>query len=405
VLIRAELAYGRFVVGARRTLFVAMPINWDDLEILGALDRLEDAGRAYSMNGEDLLQAVALGRSVEDADRNRFARMLLMLRDETPQRLRFDQQQWPGIQPPQPQQHEYLQSLWHFELTTSGRDRARGRVVLEGLPDPDQDDGRAIPALVLRGYAEIIAAYYTASQMEEFLYDFGLSEDRFARPVDDEDEKQQYLVNLFGLIEMGTPEMRRALRRFLARFVTGDLALVPTSEQSQRLTYALERAGWYVHGDTIVIGERRRAPLPAETPDVEPATLAGLHPLITEAAQELWDDGHRREAIHAAAIALLDAVRSQSGLQLDGHDLMARAFNPDNPRIVIAALRTDNGRNLQRGTHFMAMGAVAAIRNPASHTLAGHEEDQAREQLNVLSFIARRLDDALAAPPEWRGNV
>ncbi len=26
--------------------------------------------------------------------------------------------------------------------------------------------------------------------------------DRFARPVDDEDEKQQYLVNLFGLIEM-----------------------------------------------------------------------------------------------------------------------------------------------------------------------------------------------------------
>jgi hypothetical protein len=69
---------------ARRTLCVAMPINWEDLEILGALDRLEDAGRAYSNNGEDLLQAVADGRSVGDNDRNGFARILLMLRDETP---------------------------------------------------------------------------------------------------------------------------------------------------------------------------------------------------------------------------------------------------------------------------------------------------------------------------------
>jgi hypothetical protein len=136
----------------------------DDLEILGTLDRLEDAGRAYSMNGEDLLQAVADGRSVGD-DRNGFARILLMLRDETPQRVRFDQQQWQGIQPPHPQQHEYLQSLWHFQLTTGGRDRACGRVVLEGLPDPSHDDGRTIPALVLREFAEIIATYYTASKM------------------------------------------------------------------------------------------------------------------------------------------------------------------------------------------------------------------------------------------------
>jgi hypothetical protein len=44
-------------------------------------------------------------------------------------------------------------------------------VVLEGLPDPSHDAGRAIPALVLRGFAEIIATYYTASQMAEFLYD------------------------------------------------------------------------------------------------------------------------------------------------------------------------------------------------------------------------------------------
>jgi hypothetical protein len=50
------------------------------------------------------------------------------------------------------------------------------------------------------------------------------------------------------------------------------------------------------------------------------------------------------------------------------------------------------------------VGAVAAIRNPASHTLVSHDDGQAREQLAVLSFIAHRLDDALAAPPEWGGS-
>jgi hypothetical protein len=60
---------------------------------------------------------------------------------------------------------------------------------------------------------------------------------------------------------------------------------------------------------------------------------------------------------------------------------MSQAFRPEDPRIMVADLRTKNGRNIQRGTHFIAMGANAAIRNPAAH-----------------SFLARRLDDARNAP-------
>lgn len=173
--------------------------------------------------------------------------------------------------------------------------------------------------------------------------------------------------------------------------------------QHDELTAALAKAGWYVEGDTIVIGERRRSPTQF-TADEPGPTLSGLHPLITEAAADLWNDGHRREAIGRAAVALLAAVRGRSGRDADGHDLMARAFRPENPRIVVADLRTENGRNLQRGTQMIAMGLVAAIRNPVSHTLADHDEDQAREQLAILSFIARGLDNAQAAPPEWRGS-
>jgi uncharacterized protein (TIGR02391 family) len=238
--------------------------------------------------------------------------------------------------------------------------------------------------------------------MPRFFYDSGLPQGPFDVPPTDL-QKEAYAYNLLGILASSGPEQRRMLRRFLAGLLNGALDIVLDTGQHDDLTAALAKAGWYVEGDTIVIGERRRWPTPF-TPDEPLPTLSGLHPLITEAAEDLWNDGHRREAIGRAAVALLAAVRELSGLDTDGHDLMARAFRPEDPRIVVADLRTENGRNLQRGTHMIAMGLVAAIRNPVSHTLADHDENPAREQLAILSFIARRLDDAQAAPPEWGGS-
>lgn len=380
-----------------------MAVWWDDLEIVSTVDRLEGEGRAYQMTGEDLIQAVARGQRLEDQDRLAFVRMLHLLRDETPKYLAFDQLYYMGARQPQPDEHGYLQALWHFELTPVGRDRARARVLQGPLPDPGQDDGRTIPVLVLGDVAQIISRYFNARQLARFVYDAGLTEDNFSAPDFTEDEKELYLATLLSAIESGVPELRRKLRSFLGRFLVGALAAAPDTEQHRRLTERLARAGWYVEGETLVIGEPQRAPIPAA--EMRPASgLTGLHPLVAEAAGKLWNDGHRREAIGRAAVAVLDAVRTQSGLQSDGHDLMARAFRPEDPPIVVADLRTENGRNLQSGTHKIAMGAVAAIRNPVSHTLADHDEDQAREQLAVFSFIARRLDDARAAPTEWRGD-
>ena len=381
-----------------------MTIHWDDLEILGAVYRLEGEGRAYMMSGEDLLHASAGGRAVEEADRNAFARMLLMLRDGTPRYLAFDQQPWPNITPPVPQQHEYLQSLWHFQLTPKGRDRATARVVFEGLPDPDQDDGRVIPALVLDDFADIIGTYFTGAQLPRFLYDAGLSNDRARVLVNDQRTKTEYVSSVLSLLEAGSAEQRRVLRSFLARVLNGGFRVLATTAQHRKLKDELAQAGWQIEPETLVIGDPQRTLMPTEGEETRPGptTLSGLHPLIGEAAEALWVGGHRREAIQRAATAVLDAVRQQSGLDLDGKSLMARAFSPENPTIVVADLRTENGRNLQAGTHLIAMGAVAAIRNPVSHTLADHDEQQAREQLAVLSFVARRLDDARNASPEWR---
>jgi uncharacterized protein (TIGR02391 family) len=191
-------------------------------------------------------------------------------------------------------------------------------------------------------------------------------------------------------------------------------------EVQDRIWYSVPRAGEIPH-DLLVAPERPdEAEVTSEPevavqpgivigPQASPATrkevagLDGLHPTITRACSDLWANGHRREAVGTAALAVRDVVRELSGLDdLDGHPLMAQAFSPKEPRIVVADLRTVKGRDLQQGTHLIAMGAVAALRNVHAHNLDEPPEDEAQEQLAIFSYIARRLDDARDGPPEWR---
>jgi uncharacterized protein (TIGR02391 family) len=383
-----------------------VPIHWDDLYVVRTLDRLEGLNRAYNENGEYFMNAVAhemrIADACQDPDRVTFARLLYQLAASTPPRLHFEQMTFGNARLPQPQEHGYLQSLWHFQLTDSGRDRARARVVLVGFPEPDEDDGRTIPFLVLEKVAAIIARWYSPAQMPKFFYDSGLPQGPFDIPPDSVD-KEKYAVDLLGILAVDSAESRRLIRRFMADLLNGALDVVLEPEDEDDLRAALAKAGWHPEGDTLVVGERiRTLTRPRAEPACDAHPLSGLHPLIVESCRELWDAGHRREAIGRAAVTLLDAVREASGLLgLDTEPLMSQAFRPEDPRIIVADLRTKNGQNVQRGTHFIAMGANAAIRNPAAHSNFHPDVDQAHEQLAVLSFLARRLDDARNAPPEW----
>ncbi len=103
-------------------------------------------------------------------------------------------------------------------------------------------------------------------------------------------------------------------------------------------------------------------------------------------------------AIFEAFKAVNNRVKEMTRLSAGGSDLMGRAFGDDRdprPRIRLADLTTESGRNVQSGFRFIFMGAVRGIRNPDAHELFKPvSEEEAFEELSLASMLMRRLDEA-----------
>jgi uncharacterized protein (TIGR02391 family) len=128
--------------------------------------------------------------------------------------------------------------------------------------------------------------------------------------------------------------------------------------------------------------------------DVRRLGIEGLHPTVIAAASDLFTDGHYSQAIFEAFKALEIRVRTQSGLDLSGHDLMTRAFATSGP-INIAAEQGQSGKDEQEGFRFIFVGVIQGIRNPKGHELVKQSDAQrALEYLAIASVLFRRLDGA-----------
>lgn len=134
--------------------------------------------------------------------------------------------------------------------------------------------------------------------------------------------------------------------------------------------------------------------------DREPSLdAATLHPWIWEGARSLWQSGHFREAVGAAARRLNSETQAKLGRrQISETDLFNQAFNKDpastgNPRL---RLTTDDGsktgESIRRGVRAFAEGCFAAMRNPVSHDVGDLPENEALEQLAAFSVLARWVD-------------
>ncbi len=117
-----------------------------------------------------------------------------------------------------------------------------------------------------------------------------------------------------------------------------------------------------------------------------------LHPAIVDASQKLFDDGHYRQALLDATLALNAAVQKKSGLlELDGIALMTQAFGNNK-----GLLRFDDYKDDQVGYMNLFMGVSAVIRNSRAHVNPPIDADpnEVVEMLALLSFLFRALDSA-----------
>src|ERR1051325_604415 len=118
-----------------------------------------------------------------------------------------------------------------------------------------------------------------------------------------------------------------------------------------------------------------------------------LHPIILQHSYRQLLNGHLRNAVLDAFIAVFDLIRERTGLDLDGAELVGKAFSLSEPMLIVSDLSTESGRSDQKGFIQILQGAYLSVRNPKAHSLKTDlNTESAAQYLVFASLLARRID-------------
>lgn len=126
---------------------------------------------------------------------------------------------------------------------------------------------------------------------------------------------------------------------------------------------------------------------------------ANIHPDITKVSKQLFNDEHYAQAVFSAFIEVnfrvKNIVKSKIGEELDGKDLMFKAFNLGDPIIQLSNCSTKTEKNIQEGYGHLFAGAIQAIRNPKAHENIKIDENRAIHFLYLASLLIHKIDESI----------
>ena len=360
-----------------------MAARWDNIDILRGIDRWQQetyhGGPLQGINGLLLMERLAGSRVPDPQQARGFIQELRIASDL--ELLDFNVRPGPANADPT----VYLQAISDFALTVTGQDRARGRVVVQPLPDPAEDDGRMLSDLILREAGDAITAQYAPDEVAVFLADEGIPPAQL--PLPDDAGQGDAHAALAALWRWGS-EGRRLLRRFVGRWLDDRLLSGPDADLRARLIEQLARQGWRGResDSALVISDPVRG-IPVSAPFLR---ASRLHPLVEAEARDQFLINKPETGVFTSMRAVEIRVRKLAGLGDDafGTDLMNKAFGPSGPLTDPAATKGE-----QEGTRAMFAGTYAVLRNPTGHRQVDYDDlSEAAEAVQTASLLMRILD-------------
>lgn len=224
-------------------------MRWDNITILQAVDRNRErygGGDLWGVDGRQLMDDVAGAQVTDDMLVRGFVRELEIAAAEGYLTYRINDYAGTAQQIRNTQPYQYLQRINGFALTVKGQDRARGIRVVQLLPNPAEDDGRAISALILQQIASAIAEEYTPQQILVFVHEAGIPLDRLPLPEETPDVRSDrggFVRGVLVGLDRWNSEGRRILREFIGSWLDDRFISGPTGELRTDLIEKLARRG------------------------------------------------------------------------------------------------------------------------------------------------------------------
>ncbi len=125
-------------------------------------------------------------------------------------------------------------------------------------------------------------------------------------------------------------------------------------------------------------------------------TRAAYDLLVTDLAlrdttRQLFLDGHYALAVEEAYKCLNNTVKTRSGLDSDGADLMRTALSPKKPVLALNPLKTRSQQDQQLGYMEVLAGCMTGIRNPRAHEHRYLDQPSVALELIVFANHLMRL--------------